>query len=95
MRQVGKEERKEDYLTLMDLELGAPLVAEDGRADGAVLLLDVGVVDLGLEEDLGGLEGVLVGDAELELEDTWVNVRAVRRRGGEEKERREKDVPFS
>lgn len=52
----------------MDLQLGAPRINKDSVADRSILLLNVGVVGLGLEEDLGGLEGVVGGEVELDLE---------------------------
>lgn len=53
-------------LTLVSFGGGLPLLgADDGQADLA-LLVDVGVVDLGLEGDLGGLEGVVGREVELD-----------------------------
>lgn len=50
-----------------DLEGGGPAVLEDVEADAAELV-DVGVVDLGQEADLGRRHRVLFREEELELE---------------------------
>lgn len=55
----------------MDLELRTPLVAEDGGANGAILLLHIRVIDFSLEEHFWRLKWVLGRDTQLELEDTW------------------------
>lgn len=39
-----------------------PVLCADDRQTHLSLLVDVGVVDLRLERDLGGLEGVLGGE---------------------------------
>lgn len=54
---------------LGDGEGWAPLVPENVEADAAVAV-DVGVVNLGGEGDLGGLEGVVGGEGDGEEEDT-------------------------
>ena len=52
-----------------DGERGTPLIPEDVETDAAVAV-DVGVVDLGGELDLGGLEGVVGGERDGKEEDT-------------------------
>ena len=51
-----------------DLEGGAPLVLQDVEADAAQLV-DVGVVNLRAEENLGWRHGVLLGQEELTVEE--------------------------
>ena len=51
-----------------DLEGWAPLVLQDVEAD-ASKLVDVGVVDLRAEENLGWSHGVLLGEEELAVEE--------------------------
>ena len=58
----GEEDRS-------DLESGTPLVLQDIEADTAELV-NVGVVDLSSEKDLGRSHGVVFGEEELAVEET-------------------------
>ena len=62
-----------------DLQGWRPLVLEDIEADSAKLV-NVGVVDLGSEEDLGWNHGVLLGQEELAVKDSAL-VRGLGRAG--------------
>lgn len=55
--------RQSAVRTLRDGQSRAPLVSQNVEADGSVGV-DVGVVDLGGERDLGGLERVVRGEGE-------------------------------
>lgn len=52
----------------MNLQLRAPLIDQDRITNGTILLLDIGVVDRSLEEDLGSLEGVFGGELQSDRE---------------------------
>jgi hypothetical protein len=54
-------------LTFRDGQCGRPLIPQDVQANGAIGV-DVGVVDLGREADLGGLEGIIGWEAYREEE---------------------------
>lgn len=54
-----------------------PVLCADHRQTHLSLLVDVGVVDLGLERDLGGLEGVLCWEDDLDSESTFIVWRVV------------------
>ena len=62
------EEGADAEQDLGDGEGGGPLVLEDVEADAAVGV-DVAVVDAGGEVDLGGFEGVVGGEVDVEEED--------------------------
>lgn len=49
--------------------MSVPLTLQDIQADTAKAI-DVGVVDLGQEADLGGCHGIIVGKEELKTEDS-------------------------
>ena len=59
---------KETGLTLRDRKGGRPLVSQDIQANRAIGI-DVWVVNLGREADLGGFEWVIVGERDGEKED--------------------------
>eukprot|EP00562_Extubocellulus_spinifer_P029669 CAMPEP_0178713152 /NCGR_PEP_ID=MMETSP0699-20121125/19261_1 /TAXON_ID=265572 /ORGANISM="Extubocellulus spinifer, Strain CCMP396" /LENGTH=185 /DNA_ID=CAMNT_0020361947 /DNA_START=864 /DNA_END=1418 /DNA_ORIENTATION=+ len=63
------EEGADAEQDLGDGEGGGPLVLEDVEADPAVGV-DVAVVDAGGEVDLGGFEGVVGGEVDVEEEDS-------------------------
>lgn len=65
---VGKH-RADREQHLGDGKRGTPLIPEDVETNAAVAV-DIGVVDLGGERDLGGLEGVVGGEGDGEEEDT-------------------------
>lgn len=70
-----RADREQDWVsarrrrTLRDGQCRAPLVPEDIQADAAVRV-DVRVVDLGLERDLGRLERVVRGEGDRQEKDT-------------------------
>ena len=63
-----REQRRDGEQHLADGEGGRPLVLEDVQADASVGV-DVGVVDLRDELELGGLEGVVRGEVDVQEED--------------------------
>ena len=66
---AGVIERKEGCeRTLGDGQSRAPLVSQDVQANRSIGV-DVGMVDLGREADLGGLEGVIGGEGDRKEED--------------------------
>ena len=62
------EKRADRQQHLGDGECGRPLVLEDVEADGTVAV-DVAVVNFSRKRDLGGLEGVLGREMNVEEED--------------------------
>ena len=66
-----REQRADGEEDLRDGESGRPLVLEDVEADGPITI-DVHVVHLGGEGDLGRLEGVVGREVDVEKEDSLV-----------------------
>ena len=65
------EQRADGEKDLGDGERGRPLVLEDVEADGAVAV-DVSMVNFSREGDLGGLEGVVGRELNVQEEHTLV-----------------------
>lgn len=76
------------HRTLVSFSGWFPILCADHRQTHLSLLVDVGVVDLRLERDLGGLEGVLCWEDDLDSESTFIVWRVVLLEG----RKRENDV---
>ena len=66
-----------DTLTLVSFGGRLPVLCADHRQAHLALLIDVGVIDLCLECDLGRLERVLGGENDFDSERTFVIRRVV------------------
>ena len=64
-------------LTLISFGGWLPVLSTDDRQAHLPLLVDVGVVDLCLERDLGGLEGILGRKDDFDPERSFVIRRVV------------------
>lgn len=71
------QDKKTHTHTLVSFGGRLPVLCTDHRQAHLALLVDVGVIDLCLECDLGGLEGILRGEDDFDSERAFVIRRVV------------------